>query len=64
MATKTETEIREKIAEIEAAIQTSGFKPEVDGKKLQEHLYFVRIGAIDYLRWMLNEETSENIPDF
>jgi hypothetical protein len=64
MATKTVSEIREKIAEIEAAIEKEGFKPEVDGKKLQEHLYFVRIGAIDYLRWMLNEENNEDIPDF
>lgn len=60
-ATKTRAEIEAQIATLEKAIEMDGFKPVPDGAKLREHLYYRRMGAIDYLRWAIRtpEEQEE-----
>ena len=64
---QTETEIRETIAKLRAAMDSDGFKPVVDGKNLKEHVYFIRLGAIQYLEDVVRtqeeiDEAEANIP--
>ena len=59
----SEKQINEWIATVEAAITKDGFTPSPDGKKLAEHLYYVRIGMLDAFRVALDEAQPEDIPD-
>lgn len=56
---KTKEEIEEKIATLEKAMAMDGFVPSPDGRKLQEHLYYRRLGALDYLRWAIDFESDK-----
>lgn len=60
---KTENEIREMITTLENAIKDEGYKPVADGKRLQEHIYHQRVGAITFLKAVLNEDEYEDIPE-
>lgn len=61
---QTETQIRETISKLRAAIENEGFKPIVDGKNLKEHLYYLRLGAIQHLEDVIkNQDEYEDIPD-
>jgi hypothetical protein len=46
---QTEMEIRETIARLRGAMAADDFKPVVDGTHVKEHLYYIRLGAIQYL---------------
>lgn len=56
---QTETQIRETIKTLRAAIEKDGFKPVVDGKNLAEHLYYIRLGGIQHLEDVIR--TQEEI---
>jgi hypothetical protein len=56
---KTEKEISDQIALLREAIEKEGFKPVVDGTHLQEHLYYIRRGAIDHLTWVIENEVEK-----
>lgn len=58
---QTETEIRNTIAALRAAIEKDGFKPVVDGKNLKEHLYYIRLGGIQHLEDVVR--TAEEIAE-
>lgn len=60
---KSESEIIEMITTLENAIKDEGYVPIADGKRLQEHVYHQRIGAITFLKAVLDEDEYENIPD-
>ena len=64
---QTENQIRETIGKLRAAIDADGYKPVVDGKNLKEHLYYIRLGAIQYLEDVVRtqeeiDEAERNIP--
>ena len=46
---QTEMEIRETIARLRGAMAADDVKPVVDGTHVKEHLYYIRLGAIQYL---------------
>lgn len=60
---KTIEEIRDQIATLKCAIVKAEYVPVpltvVDGKKLEEHLYYRRTGAIDYLEWVIKTKEQE-----
>ncbi len=58
---QTEAEIRETIGKPRAAMDTDGFKPIADGTRLKDHLYYIRLGAIQYLEDVIGvpEEDDE-----
>ena len=64
---QTETQIRETIGKLRGAIEQDGYKPVVDGKNLAEHLYYIRLGAIQHLEDVIRtqdeiDEAEANIP--
>lgn len=64
---QTENQIRETIGKLRADIDADGYKPVVDGKNLKEHLYYIRLGAIQHLEDVVRtpEEIAEaeaNVP--
>lgn len=56
---KTEKEISDQIALLREAIEKDGYKPVVDGTHLQEHLFYIRRGAIDFLTWAIESEAEK-----
>lgn len=57
---KTVKEISDQIALLRKAIEKDGYKPVVDGTHLQEHLYYIRRGAIDHLIWVIENEAEKD----
>lgn len=60
---QTETEIRETIAKLRAAMDADSFKPVVDGTHLKEHVYYLRLGAIQSLEDVVKTQEEKDAED-
>jgi hypothetical protein len=51
--------IQEQITVLRAAMVADAFVPTTDGKNLNEHLYYIRLGAVQYLEWVVKTKKEE-----
>ena len=60
---QTEEQIRETIAGLRAAMDADDFKPVADGTHLKEHLYYIRLGAIQHLEDVVRSQEEIDAMD-
>jgi hypothetical protein len=48
---------------LRAAMVADAFVPRPDGTKLKEHLYYIRLGAVQYLEWAIKTREQEEKED-